>query len=463
MKSGTPSSYLIFAVLVAALSGLLFGYDTGVIAGALLFIRDHFNLDMMTLEMLVSMVLVGAIMGAWFSGKLADWFGRRNLLLLCAYIFIVGALSSGLAYHLGWLLVGRFLIGIAIGISSYTAPLYISEIAPEEHRGKLVILNIIAITGGMALAYAVDYCLSPSAGWRWMLALGALPAVVLGLGLAFLPESPRWMAWQGFITEGKQNLLRLRSSATEAGKEWQAILQSVENEKNHAKRGIIQWISLFQKPFRGVFLLGIALACTQQLCGINAILYYTPLLLKMVNFHKTSTLLISTFGIGLMNFLMTWLAFWLADRWGRRPMLMVGLSGSAFCMAMVATLSPMTSLGSFYQYTLLSFLLLFIACYAMSIGCLFWLIIAEIYPLAIRNVAMSLTTMANWATNLLVTANFISLAEKITLGGVFWCFAAFTLVGFLICLRYLPETKEVALETIESNVLKNVALKNLGG
>ena len=222
--------FLLLIVATATLAGLLFFYYTRVISGASIFIERTFSLTVEQTEMVVSSVIVGAIIGAIASGKLADSLGRRYMLLVCAYVFIVGSILSGLAFHLLWFVVGRLMVGTAIGAASYIAPLYISEIAPKEHRGKLVILNTLTVTGGIALSYWADYLLSPIAAWRWMFMLGAFPAVLLGFGVLLLPNSPRWMALQGWFDETKDMLEKIRAPQ-EAHSEWNEILHSVENEK----------------------------------------------------------------------------------------------------------------------------------------------------------------------------------------------------------------------------------------
>lgn len=450
--------FIYLIVSTVAFSGILFGFDTGIIAGVLEPMIVHFHLTTFTTEVMVSSVLLGALLGAYGSGKACDIYGRRAILLSAAISFIVGTLTSALAINISMLIVGRAILGLAIGMTSFTAPLYISEVAPKENRGGLVILNTVMVTLGIVIAYGIGFVLSKASAWRWMLGVGIIPAILMGIGLLFLPKSPRWLMEKGQTKLAHSILSRIRSTSAVVKQELTEIQQIILEEKSYRKYSVI---SLYRSHFRPILLVGIALAVIQQLTGINVILYYAPVVMQMIGFKLMLAKMLGTMGLGVTNFLMTIVALCLVDRVGRRFLLLIGLSGMIICLIIVSV-GLSSHLPYIFHWICFGGLILFVAFYALSIGCLFWLLISEIYPLKIRGQAMSIAATANWTTNFIVALTFLSL---IKLFGAQWTFVLYVIVGFLsliFCYYYIPETKKISLEKIEKHLLDHKSLRQLG-
>ena len=426
---------------ISALSGLLFGYDTGVISGAILFVQEDFHLTTFQEEAVVSAVLLGAMIGAAIGGRLADRFGRRTMLIQVALLFMVGAIGTSLAPSPTWLSAGRLVVGIAIGIASFTAPLYISEISPADVRGKLVSLNQLMITIGIVCSYLADYALAGVRGWRAMFGLAAIPAIILLIGLFFVPESPRWFVNRGLRDQARAVLLRVRKSS-----EVDSELTEIEASLSQQQGG---WRELLSPGLRPALIIGIGLAVFQQFTGINTVIYYAPTIFKFAGFQSAAAIL-ATAGVGIINVLLTIVALWLLDRAGRRPLLLYGLVGMIVSLGVLgfAFLSPdMTpalagvSVGSVMVY---------VACFAIGLGPVFWLMISEIYPLKIRGRAMGVAAVANWGSNLLVALTFLSLLRSIGRPWTFWLYALVGLIAWIFVFRMVPETKGKTLEQIEA-------------
>ena len=440
--AGQHTRHLVTIVsAISALSGLLFGYDTGVISGAILFVQEDFHLTTFQEEVVVSAVLLGAMIGAAVGGRLADRFGRRTMLIQVALLFMVGAIGTSLAPSPAWLSSGRLVVGIAIGIASFTAPLYISEISPADVRGKLVSLNQLMITIGIVCSYLADYALAGIRGWRAMFGLAAVPAVILLIGLLFVPESPRWFLNQGLLVQARAVLLRVRK-ATEVDSELAEIEASLRQQEGG-------WRELLSPGLRPALIIGIGLAVFQQFTGINTVIYYAPTIFKFAGFQSAAAIL-ATAGVGIINVLLTIVALWLLDRAGRRPLLLYGLVGMILSLGVLgfAFLSPdMTpamagvSVGSVMVY---------VACFAIGLGPVFWLMISEIYPLKIRGRAMGVAAVANWGSNLLVALTFLSLLRSIGRPWTFWLYALVGLFAWFFVFRRVPETKGKTLEQIEA-------------
>lgn len=435
--------FIIIIASIAAIGGLLFGYDTGIIAGALIFIQKSFTMTTWTKELIVSSVVFGALLGAIGSGHWANRFGRRRMLIVAAINFIVGTLLSTFAPNPHSIIIGRLIIGVAIGISSYTAPLFISEMAPTNMRGALVLLNGIAITGGEVLAYVTDYFLIPSASWRDMFATGLLPAVLLLLGMLLVPATPRWMA---LIGERKKSLSILKNirGQSNVDSEFNAIIQSLNNKQS-------QWRDVFSPKIRRVLIIGLALGILQQLSGINTVMYYGPTLFKAAGFQSTTSGVLATLGMGIINTIMTIVTLLIVDRIGRRPLLLIGTLLATLSLASLGLLlKTHLPVGTMHTLIILC-MLLYIAGYCISTGSLFWLIIAEIYPLHVRGLAMSFVTSVQWLTNFIVAATFLSILLRFGPSLTFWIYGLMCLVAFIFCLTFVPETKGLSLEQIEQS------------
>ena len=441
---------------IAALSGILFGYDTGVMSGAILFISREFQLTSGENGLVMGAVLFGALSGAIVSGRITDYFGRKKLLLFVGCVFMLGALATALARSIPELVIGRIGVGIAIGIASYTAPLYISEIAPQSRRGAMVALNQLAISIGILLSYVVDYYASLHGAWRWMLGVGFVPGFFLVLGMFFLPDSPRWILSKGRESQARETLLKICGSSEEAEKEIAAIKLTLMREAN-------DWKYVFSKVVRPMIWIGFALAFIQQVTGINTILYYAPTILEMSGFGSDTTAILATMGIGVIFVLFTIIALPLIDRLGRRPLLLAGLVGMTISLALMAWLYDPAQTAQTYSHALMLFsMFLYIACFAFSLGPIMWLMIAEIYPLRVRGLGASLATCVNWASNLLVTATFLKLVDWFGARGTFSTYAAMGVLSLIFVYYLVPETKGVSLEEIEENLFAEKPWRKLG-
>jgi SP family galactose:H+ symporter-like MFS transporter len=439
-KRGTR--FVQIAALFAALGGLLFGYDTGVISGALIFIKRDFNLTTIAEEIVVSGVLLGATMGAILGGQMADRFGRRRVLLVTATIFGVGALASALASSPGILIASRIVLGIAIGLSSTNVPVYLSEVSPPAARGRIVSLFQLAVTAGIVSAYVVDYAFAKVGGWRWMLGLAVAPAVIFGTGMFFLPETPRWLIRSGRRELARGVLIRIRDSS-DVDPEITEIEASLAQQVQSGS-----WSDLFHRHVRPALVVGLGLAVFQQITGINTVIYYAPKILQAAGFASASGAILATAGVGVVNFGMTIVAMLLVDRIGRRPLLLVGIAGMIVTLAVLA-LSFHSTFANLEWIAVIS-LMGYVASFAIGLGPIFWLIIAEIYPLKVRGLAEGTAATFNWASNLIVSLTFLTLLEKLGASSTFALYAFFSVASWLFSYYRVPETKGRTLEQIEA-------------
>jgi sugar porter (SP) family MFS transporter len=448
VQSGAPATkprtpgFVELTAGIAALAGLLFGFDTGIISGAILFIKNEFHLAPLTEEFLVSAALIGAVCGCVLSGRVTDAIGRRSTILITAGVFSVGSVLSAIAPNVGLLVVGRLAVGLAIGVASYTAPLYIGEIAPPNLRGGLVTLNQLAITIGILLSYVVDALFAPHQGWRWMLASGVLPAIALELGVVFLPESPRWLLLHGFKERAKETLARIR--ATEDNR------AEIEEILEHAQTGRGKIADLLRPMSMRVIFLGAGLAVIQQVTGINTVIYYAPTIFQAAGFQSAQASITATAGVGLVNVIMTIVSIPLVDRLGRRPLLLTSLTGMLISLVSLAIGFALG--GPALRWIGVLSLAVYIASFAIGLGPVFWLLISEIFPLNIRGQAASVATTANWLSNFFVSLTFLSLLNGLGNVWTFLLYAALSAAGLWYCFALVPETKGVPLERIERNL-----------
>jgi len=498
--------FVYFMCAIAATAGLLFGFDTGVISGALLFIRKEFALSPGYQEWVVSAVLIGAVIGAGSSGRLCDIFGRRNVIFVTAVLFALGSIFLAIAPSAIFLVIGRVFLGLAIGIASFAAPLYISEVSPTQVRGMLVSLNQLMITIGIVVSYMVNLGFeSWNNGWRFMLGFGAVPAIVLGVGILMLPRSPRWLMSKGLEEEARKALEKaLPEHRVE--EEIKEIKAGIEKEKG--QQG--SFGELFAAHLRVPLIIGIALAFFQQATGINTIIYYAPTIFKMAGFASAKAAIGATVGVGIVNVLMTVVSILLVDKMGRRPLLLIGMIGMVLSLGVLGAgfmISPPAyeitdkvietlqsdrtagkielsseKIGSLellksnklsakdltqkleeLKYTegeagivqdysvapasgilmwmSLGSIFFYIACFAISLGPIFWLLISEIYPLKIRGLAMSMATLSNWLFNWLVAFTFLTLVTSVGQSYTFWLYGAIAVFGIIFSYVYCPETK----------------------
>jgi SP family galactose:H+ symporter-like MFS transporter len=435
--------FVYVAAAFAGLGGLLFGYDTGVISGAELFFKNDFSLSVFALEIIVSGVLAGAAIGALAGGRLADLFGRRTLLIFTALIFAAGAVVCAVAPSPNLLILGRIVVGLGIGLSSGAVPVYISEVSPPESRGWTVSIFQLAITLGILLAYVVDYAFAAIQGWRWMLGLAVVPAGIFVLGMFFLPESPRWLVKRGRPEAARAILARIRD-ASHAEAEFREIEQSLAQAEEHGN-----WRDLLQPNLRPALILGIGLAVFQQVTGINTVIYYAPIIIQSAGISSASGAILATAGIGTVNVLMTILSMWLIDRAGRRPLLLTGIAGMVVTLGLLGWVFHSASPGGALSWLALVSMMAYVACFAISLGPIFWLLISEIYPLKVRNSTEGLAATFNWLSNLVVSLTFLSLLHRIGATQTFWLYGLFGIAAWVFSYRLVPETKGRTLEQIE--------------
>jgi sugar porter (SP) family MFS transporter len=434
---------VIAAAAITALGGLLFGYDTGVVSGALLFLKNDFGgLSSFQQELVTSLLLAGAMVGALTAGRVADAVGRRKTILVTAVIFVAGVLLAAFAPTFWTLIVARFVIGLAVGSASMTVPLYIGETAPAKIRGALVSLNQLMITSGILASYLVDYGLANSQNWRLMFGLAAIPALILAIGILTQKESPHWLIRQGREEEAREVLSLLR-----AEKDVDAEIREVKEVARTEAKGSAK--ELLARGIRPALWVGIGLAVFQQVTGINTVIYYAPTLLKGAGLGNSASLLANVVN-GAVNVVMTIVAIRLLDRTGRRPLLLIGTAGMA--VGMIVTACAFLSGNELHgdtAYVGIAGLLIYTGSFAVGLGPVFWLMIAEIYPLRIRGQAMSVATIANWGANFVVTISFLTLLNAISPKGVFFLFAFLTLVALVYFAKRVPETKGRSLDQIE--------------
>jgi len=431
------------ATAISAVGGMLFGFDTGVISGAILFIQRAFSLSAGMEEVVVSAVLLGSLVGAAGGGVLADRLGRRRLLMITAVVFGLGAIVAALAPSVAWLIVGRITAGAAIGVASFAAPLYISEIAPVDIRGKLVSINQVALTSGIVVAYLVDYALAGSQAWRWMFALAVIPAVAFGTGLLFIPNSPRWLAEKGHADQARAVLERIRS-ADQVESELSKIQQSVAQQQGH-------WSELLTPLLRPAMIVGVGLAIAQQVTGINTVIYYAPTIFKFAGLASASAAILASVGVGLVNVVLTVVAMQLIDRVGRRPLLLVSLAGMALSLFVLGLAFFLPQLSGSLGWIAVASLMVYVGSFAVGLGPVFWLMLSEIYPLGIRGRAMSVGTVANWGSNLIVALTFLTLTQVLGRPAAFWLYGVISIGAWFFAYFEVPETKGRSLEDIEAH------------
>ena len=430
-------------ISVAALGGLLFGYDTGIISGALLFIREEMDLGPTMQGIVVAIVLAGAVVGSATAGYLSDRFGRRRVILAAALLFIIGAIFSAVAADLTLLIGGRFLVGLAIGVASMLTPLYLAEIAPASDRGAIVSLNQLCITIGILVSYLVGFALAHAThGWRWMLGIGALPGVILAIGMLVLPESPRWLAGHGRLREAGDVLRHLRG-----GSDVSAELNELRTDIASEGRQLAGWGEFLSARLRRPLLIGVGLAMFQQITGINTVIYFAPTIFQNAGLSSAATSILATAGVGVVNVIMTIVSIRLIDRLGRRRLLCWSLGGMAAMLLLLAVIFLISTTQ--LAWIAVASVAAFVGFFAIGLGPVFWLLISEIFPLALRGRAMSVATVANWGFNLIVSATFLNLVAATGESGTFLIYAILSIVALGFVIALVPETKGHSLEQIE--------------
>jgi len=438
------SFYVIFVTVIAAIGGLLFGFDTAIVAGATRYLKDQFALTSIQEGWAVSVVLIGCMFGAGISGTISDRIGRKRFMLFSAVLFLVSAVGCALPRTMAEFVIFRFIGGLGIGSASILAPLYISEIAPAPIRGALVSVNQLAIVTGILLAYFVNWAFAgvgPS-NWRWMYAAGALPSVIFFILLLRVPESPRWLVKQGRESEALGVLSRV-NTADLAAAEVSSIKEALAMEKGSLAE-------LLSPGFRRALLIAVVLAILQQITGINAVLYYAPRIFERAGFTRMSAIGQSTI-VGVVNILFTIVAIALVDRVGRKPLLLTAAGGMGISLLL---LGAAFKSEAFSGSLILGLILLYIAFFAMAMGPIVWVVMAEIFPTRMRGSAMAIATVILWVSDFAVTLSFPVIADRLNESTAFWLYAAMCAVDFVFMLAFLPETKGKTLEEIETRWLR---------
>ena len=449
-RSRSVLKWVLLVAMVTFFAGLLFGYDQGVIAGALKGVDDTFNVGTFATEVITSWVTLGALIAALVAGTAADRFGRRPILLMAGVLFILGALIQGIAPGVEILTAGRLVTGFGIGFASVVAPLYAAEMAPQRVRGRIVSTYQLAITFGIFIAYLVSDLLS-SAEWRTMFLIAAIPGVLLIIGVMVVPESARWFAKAGRRSDARESLAKVTEPA-----DVDAELNAVEAEVSvEAAEGEAKWSEVFSPRVRKALIVGVGLSIFQQITGINAIIYYANTIFDSAGLVSTAAQTKATlYCVGLTNVLATFVAVAYVDRFGRRPLLFIGLTGMFFSLCAVALgfatqSSSDTGAGaSLVGIITMAGLVVFIASFAFSLGPVVWTIISEIYPGRVRGRAVSVATAANWGAAFLVAQFFLTLVRGIGESATFF-FAAMCVLAFIFVWRYVPETRGRSLEEIQ--------------
>src|SRR3984885_3564386 len=437
-------------IAVILLAGALFGYDQGVISGALIGIQKAFEVGHVALEIVTSWVTLGAMFGSLAGGYFADLFGRRRTLLAAAALFIVGALVQAFAPNVPILVVGRLVAGFGVGVAAVAAPLYAAELAPAAQRGRFVSSYQLAITVGIFLAYLVDQALAGPGGWRAMFAVSAVAGVLLALAVLTALESPRWLVKSGRPDDARSNLVAL-GAENDADARLAAIKAALRAEHETAS-----WSDVFEPRWRTPLKIGLGLAVLQQITGINAIIYYSDIIFAAAGFTTPAAqTAATTWAIGAVNVLATFIAIAFIDHLGRRPLLIAGLIGMGLSLTAVGFAFQQSGAATAGQgptgvVTLVA-LVVFIISFAFSLGPVTWTVINEIYPGEVRGRAVAVATAVNWGAAFLVSGFFLSVVKAIGQGYTFWLFAAFCAIGLVWVIIGVPETRGRSLEEIEAS------------
>jgi sugar porter (SP) family MFS transporter len=436
--------YFHVSVLIASLGGFLFGYDTAVISGAILFIKKQFIVSPFLEGIIISSLFLSAMVGAPLGGTIADKIGRKKALILAGALFFLGSLSMAFAPTISILILGRIITGIGLGTVSIIAPLYISELSTSSNRGKMVTFNILGITFGALLAYIVNYVFSHDGDWRWMFGLEALPAFCLIIGMIFLSETPRWLAIHSLEDKAKRVLQHIRGN--------QDINDELsEIESSIGKHGS-SWSELLKPTVRRAVLLGVGLAFCRGLAGASIILYgYSPTILELSGFKIASLAILVTVGIGVVNAIMTFVAVALVDRVGRRPLMIVGSIGVTISLVAIGITFIFDGTSAYVKWITIGSLLLYVGSWSLGPRPVFWILISEIYTTKVRARGMSLGSLTKWGTNWLATLTFLPLIGLIGKTGTFWFYGFFSILTLLLFYFMIPETNGQSLEKIEDH------------
>ena len=479
-KKSTQNKSLVFIIAtIAATGGLLFGFDTGVISGAIPFFQSAFGIDNSWIEIITTAGLVGAVIGAMFSGRIADIVGRKKVILAAAIIFIIGAVWSGASPSPLMLVFARLFLGIAIGVSSFAVPLYIAEISPTKSRGQMVSMFQLLITIGIMVSYLSDSAFAVPDGhpdfnscWRPMFYVGVIPAIIMFIGMAFLPETPRWL-----ISKGHEEKCREVLQKVEDPELVEEVISKMKEDIEADKTNKVKWNEVFKKWLRVPLIIAVGIMFVQQFTGINTIIYYSPKIFLMSGFADAQAAVWASVSVGVVNVAFTILSLFMIDKLGRRKLYFIGVSGLVLALiAMGTCFALQATLGDSIKWLTISLIWFYIACFAISLGPLGWLIISEVFPLSVRGIGSSIGALSNWLFNGLVAFTFFKLVKGLTLpgtsiilkgedlgnpAGAFFLYALVGIISLIWGYFYIPETKNVTLEKIEEHWRKGTKPKDI--
>ncbi|MGI4858388.1 MAG: sugar porter family MFS transporter [Janthinobacterium lividum] len=442
--------FLRRVALVSTFGGLLFGYDTGVINGALIYMSDDLGLTPFTEGLVASSLLLGAAFGAVLGGRLVDSRGRRNTIILLAMLFLAGALACTFAPNTTVMVLARFILGVAVGGASVAVPTYLSEMAPPSRRGSVVNQNELMVVTGQLVAFASNAALGNFFGhqhgiWRWMLVIATLPALALWIGMQFMPQSPRWLAAQGRFDDALATLRKVRT-LSRARVELEEIKKAIDQDSHRDQGG---WKSLSTPWMRRIFVVGVGLAVVQQVTGVNSIMYYGTQILTESGFGRNGAL-IANISNGVIAVVAVVIGMRLLNHVGRRPLLLVGLAGSTCALLLIGVLSLTLPPSTLRAFSILAAMGLFLAFVQGSIAPVVWVMLSEIFPLSIRGFAMGVATCALWIENFVIGLSFPVVVKWVGISSTFFIFFVLGVGAFLFVLRFVPETRGRTLEEIEA-------------
>jgi MFS transporter, SP family, galactose:H+ symporter len=444
--------FIILISSIAAIGGFLFGFDTGVISGTLVFLQDSKGWALTDHELgaVTTAVLLGAVLGCLFSGKITDILGRKKIIIVTSFVFMSGAVLSGSAPDVNFLITSRWFLGVGIGIASFSVPLYISEISPTRIRGAMVTINQLMITIGILVSYITDYWIASDAdpfSWRKMFHVGFIPGLMLFIGMFFLPESPRWLIGKGRYEEGEKILKKVEDP------DLVDLSLNKLKEEIAADQGIKRSIKQVFKPWlKYPLIIGIGIMILTEFTGIDTIVYYTPKIFKIAGYISNEQSILPAIIVGGANVIFTVLSIFLLDRMGRRPLYFIGLSGLIITLfSLGSCFYFQDSMGSIFNLLTIITMFLFIASFALSFGPLSWLLISEVFPFKFRGLGMSIGAFTLWSATAIVNYSFLKLVDALTLAGTFWVFTIMGILSLIWGFIFIPETKGKSLEYIEDH------------
>jgi sugar porter (SP) family MFS transporter len=460
---------VVFIAAIASTGGLLFGFDTGVISGAIPYFQQRFQLGNDWVELITTAGLLGAVIGALSCGRIADLLGRKKVILAAALVFSIGAIWSGMAPDARMLIVARFFLGTAIGVSSFAVPLYISEISPARSRGTLVSLFQLLITIGIMVSYFSDSAFALPEGapgyvdcWRPMFYVGVIPALIMFIGMIFLPETPRWLISKGRDEECRNVLMKVEDPVLIS-----EVIATMKGEIALDKGNRVRWNDILQPWLRAPLIIAVGIMFVQQFTGINTIIYYSPKIFLMSGFDGARSAILASTSVGVVNVLFTVLSLFLVDRIGRRKLYVTGVSGMVVALVGLSSCFALQAdLGNAVKQITIALVWVYCAFFSMSLGPLGWLIISEVFPLKVRGIGTSIGSLACWLFNGVVAFTFFKIVLALTLkgtdivikgenlgnpAGAFALYALVGVAGLLWGYFHIPETKGKSLERIEEH------------